>query len=188
MEEEQRENFFTELLKFAFVALCIVVPIRLFILQPFIVSGQSMVPTFQNSQYLFVDELSYYFETPQRGDVIVFHYPKDTSQFFIKRIIGLPGETLHISDTGVTIQKPGSASTTDITIADSYIVNHGNGGEQTYTVPLGEYFVMGDNRPESSDSRVWGFLPKKDIVGRVLLRLLPVSVAALFPGAITLPQ
>jgi len=185
MEEEKRENFFTELLKFAFVALCIVVPIRLFVAQPFIVSGESMVPTFQNGQYLIVDELSYHFASPKRGDVIVFRYPRDTSQFFIKRIIGLPGETVHITDTGVTIDTKAGTSET---VPDSYIVNHGNGGAQTYTVPEGDYFVMGDNRPESSDSRVWGFLPKNDIVGRVFLRLLPLQTIAAFPGEVTLPQ
>ncbi len=185
MEEEKRENFFTELLKFAFVALCVVVPVRLFVAQPFIVSGESMVPTFQNGQYLIVDEFSYHFEQPHRGDVIVFRYPRDTSQFFIKRIIGLPGETVHISETGVTIDKKDNSV---LTIPDSYVANHGNGGDQTYTVPDGDYFVMGDNRPESSDSRVWGYLPKNDIVGRVFLRLLPLPSIATFPGKVALPQ
>ena len=185
MEEEKRENFFTELLKFAFVALCVVVPVRLFVAQPFIVSGESMVPTFQNSQYLIIDELSYHFDAVQRGDVVVFRYPRDTSQFFIKRIVGLPGETVHILDSSVEITKKDGSK---LSIPDTYITNHGNGGDQTYTVPQGNYFVMGDNRPESSDSRVWGFLPKADIVGRVFLRLLPLTSIATLPGKITLPQ
>ena len=185
MEEEKRENFFTELLKFAFVALCIVIPVRLFVAQPFIVSGESMVPTFQNGQYLIIDEISYHFKTVQRGDVVVFRYPRDTSQFFIKRIVGLPGEVVHISESGVDITKKDGSM---VSIPDTYVTNHGNGGNQTYTVPVGDYFVMGDNRPESSDSRVWGFLPKADIVGRVFLRLLPLPSVEPFPGKITLPQ
>ncbi|MDZ4226125.1 MAG: signal peptidase I, partial [Patescibacteria group bacterium] len=96
MPEEQRENIFTELLKFALVAVIIVVPVRLFIAQPFIVSGASMEPTFDNGEYLIVDELTYRFDEPKRGDVIIFIYPKDPSQYFIKRVIGLPTETVHI--------------------------------------------------------------------------------------------
>ncbi len=185
MPQEHSENFFTELLKFALLALCIVVPVRLFVAQPFIVSGESMVPTFQNSQYLIVDELTYHFASPHRGDVIVFRYPKDTTQFFIKRIIGLPGEVVHISDSGIAVTKTdGSQAQLD----ESYVANHGNGGSRDYTVPPGDYFVMGDNRPESSDSRSWGFLPRTNIVGRAFLRLLPFQSASIFPGSANEPQ
>ena len=185
MPEEKRENFFTELLKFALVAVIIVLPIRLFVAQPFIVSGISMVPTFQDAQYLIIDEATYHFEAPKRGDVIVFRYPKDPSEFFIKRIIGLPGETVHITDSGISVTK---ADGTTEQLDESYVVNQGNGGDQTYTVPLGQYFVMGDNRPESSDSRVWGFVPRGNFVGRVFLRLLPIQTASIFPGHATEPQ
>jgi signal peptidase I len=185
MQEEKRENFFTELLKFALVALVIVVPVRLFVAQPFIVSGISMVPTFEDAQYLIIDEATYHFNAPKRGDVVVFRYPKDPSQFFIKRIIGLPGEVVHINDTGVSITK---ADGTSEQLDESHIVNRGNGPDQTYTVSEGTYFVMGDNRPESSDSRTWGLLPRKNIVGRVFMRLLPIQSAALFPGYIAEPQ
>lgn len=185
MHEEKSENFFTELLKFGIVAVIIVIPVRLFVAQPFIVSGISMVPTFEDAQYLIIDELTYHFQQPKRGDVVVFRYPKDPSQFFIKRIIGLPGETVNISPSGVSITKAdGSTQQVD----ESYVVNRGNGGEQTYTVPAGSYFVMGDNRPESSDSRAWGFVPRADLVGRVFVRLLPVQTAALFPGFKAEPQ
>jgi signal peptidase I len=184
MPQEKRENFFTELLKFVLVAAIIVVPLRLFVAQPFIVSGQSMDPTFANGQYLIVDELSYHFEAPQRGEVIIFRYPKDPSQFFIKRIIGLPGETVMIRNGQVEIKK---VDGTVVTLDESYVVNLGNGGDATYPIPAGEYFVMGDNRPESSDSRSWGLLPRQNIVGRAFLRLLPVQTIGLFPGA-TQPQ
>lgn len=185
MPEVHRENFFTELLKFALLALVIVIPVRLFVAQPFIVSGESMVPTFLNGQYLIVDELTYHFEPPKRGDVIVFRYPRDTSQFFIKRIIGLPGEVVHISDSGITATKPDGSV---VTLDESYVVNVGNGGSRDYTVPADSYFVMGDNRPESSDSRSWGFLPRSDIVGRAFARLLPLSNLSMFPGSATEPQ
>jgi signal peptidase I len=185
MPQENRENFFTELLKFAALALLIVIPVRLFVAQPFIVSGESMVPTFQNGQYLIVDELTYHFESPARGEVIVFRYPKDPSQFFIKRIIGLPGETVHIADSGISVTKPDG---TTEQLDESYVVNLGNGGSRDYTVPSGDYFVMGDNRPESSDSRSWGFLPRGNIVGRAFLRLLPFSNFGIFPGSATEPQ
>lgn len=185
MQEENRENFFTELLKFGIIALVIVIPVRLFIAQPFIVSGISMVPTFEDAQYLIIDELTYRFAQPHRGDVVIFRYPRDPSQFFIKRIIGLPGETVHISPSGISVTKPdGTVEQLD----ESYVVNKGNGGDQTYTIPLGSYFVLGDNRPASSDSRAWGFVPREDIVGRAFLRLLPIQSAALFPGFKTEPQ
>ena len=180
MQEVRRSDFFTELLKFAALALVVVVPVRLFIAQPFIVSGASMYPTFQNGQYLIIDELSYRFTPPVYGDVIVFHYPKDTSQFFIKRIIGLPGDTVQIKNGSVYILRGGQGQK----LAEPYVVNQGNGADSTITLNTDEYFVMGDNRPESSDSRVWGILPKKDIVGHVLLRLLPVTEANVDPGSL----
>lgn len=185
MPKEKSENFFTELLKFALIALVVVIPVRLFIAQPFIVSGASMVPTFLNGQYLIVDELSYRFESPKRGDVIIFRYPKDTSQFFIKRIVGLPGETVIVAGDTVSVQKTNGET---LMLDESYVVNQGNGANHTYTVPENEYFVLGDNRPESSDSRTWGFVPSKNIVGRAFLRLLPVQTMNIFPGSVVHPQ
>ena len=181
MPQERSENFFTELLKFILVAAVIVVPLRLFVAQPFIVSGASMEPTFQNGQYLIVDELSYHFAAPQRGDVIIFRYPKDPTEYFIKRIIGLPGETVLIRNGQVEVQ---SASTTTV-LTEHYVKNLGNGGDATYVIPEGQYFVMGDNRPESSDSRTWGLLPRQNIVGRAFLRLLPISTLSIFPGSLS---
>lgn len=179
MPAERSENFFTELLKFIVIAALIVFPIRFFVAQPFIVSGQSMDPTFANGQYLIVDELTYHIDQPQRGDVIIFRYPKNPSEFFIKRIIGLPGETVSIHNNTVAVQ---NASGTAL-LSEPYVVNQGDGPDATYTVPDGQYFVMGDNRPESSDSRVWGFVPRQNIVGRALVRLLPIQFASILPGS-----
>lgn len=180
MPEEKSENFFTELLKFVLIAALIVVPVRIFVAQPFIVSGASMVPTFENGQYLIVDELTYHFSAPKRGDVIVFKYPRNPSEFYIKRIIGLPDETVYIQNGQISIKK---ADGSTLMLDEPYVINKGNGSDQTYAVGKDEYFVMGDNRPESSDSRSWGMMPKEDLVGRAFLRLLPFQNISVFPGA-----
>jgi signal peptidase I len=180
MHEEKRGDFFTELLKFAALAAIIVFPVRFFVAQPFVVSGASMNPTFANGQYLIVDELTYHFASPQRGDVIVFRYPKDPTQFFIKRIIGLPGETVQIKNGQVYIQKDNGDPQP---LNEPYVVNQGNGQDMTRALGPDEYFVMGDNRPESSDSRTWGILPRNEIIGHVFLRLLPINTANVLPGS-----
>lgn len=180
MPEAQKDTFFTELLKFALIAAVIVIPIRMFVAQPFIVSGASMDPTFATGQYLIIDELSYHFEEPKRGEIVIFRYPKDPSQFFIKRVIGLPGETVHIQNNQVSITE---ASGIEINLVESYVKNIGNGNTLTKKLGEDEYFVMGDNRPESSDSRTWGILPKENIVGRAFLRLLPFDKLGIFPGS-----
>ena len=177
----KKSDFIWETVKFAIFALVIVLPIRIYIAQPFIVSGSSMDPTFDNGHYLIVDQLSYRFEKPKRGEVIVFKYPNDPSKFFIKRIIGLPGEKVEIINGEVYIR--GASGTEGIKLSEPYI----EASRQKYdnwNVPLGpdEYFVMGDNRIASSDSRVWGALKEKFIVGRALVRLLPITQASVFPG------
>jgi signal peptidase I len=180
MPTEKRDNFFTELLKFALIAIVIVIPIRLFVAKPFIVSGASMEPTFDNGQYLIVDELSYRLSNPSRDDVVIFKYPKDPSQYFIKRIIGLPGETVHIHSGVVSVTRTDG---TTVTLTEPYIVHQGNGADMDVSLGNDQYFVMGDNRPESSDSRIWGILPRENMVGRAFLRLLPINSASLFPGS-----
>ena len=173
-------GFLTELLKFALLAFVIVLPIRLFIAQPFIVSGASMETTFFTNQYLIVDQLTYHFEEPKRGDVIVFRYPKDPSKFFIKRIIGIPGDTVTVDGTTVTLAT--DTHPEGVTLDEPYIHAMNNPSTLSETLGDGEYFVMGDNRDESSDSRIWGILPRDNIVGRAFLRLFPVSTASVLPG------
>ena len=170
---------FWELVRFALIAIAVVIPIRVFIAQPFIVSGSSMVPTFQNGQYLIVDELTYRFENPSRGDVIIFRYPNDPSKFFIKRIIGLPNETVDIKGGEVTIKN--TEHPDGFKLEQPYVQNHSNDVFH-FNVKSNEYFVMGDNRPASSDSRYWGAVPKDLLVGRAFIRLLPVNKAAILPG------
>jgi signal peptidase I len=157
----------------------VVIPIRVFIISPFIVEGASMHPTFEHLDYLVVDELIYYFTEPARGDVVVFRYPSDPSTFYIKRVIGLPGETVSINHGVVTITTPAGET---LTLHEPYLVNEDATYTKSTTLHDDQYFVMGDNRPNSSDSRVWGPLPGKNIIGRVDLRLLPVAHAGFFPG------
>ena len=174
-----------EIFTLVILAVLIVVPVRVFIAQPFVVEGLSMYPTFKDKDYLIIDEVSYRFSNPSRGDVIVFRYPGNPSVFYIKRIIGLPGETISIDHGIVTVTHVNGEKTT---LAEPYVVDE----DATYTLDaiLGneQYFVMGDNRPKSSDSRVWGPLPKEDIIGRAYLRVYPVAHAGILPGEAALPQ
>jgi len=170
-------SFIWEIIKIVIIALAIVVPIRYFLFQPFFVKGESMEPNFQNGDYLIVDELSYRLREPERGEVIVFKYPRNISQRYIKRIIGLPGEAVEIKDGKVTVYQKNS----EIKVLDesnylpAYFQTSGN---LRINLNENEYFVLGDNRSSSSDSRIWGSLPKEDIIGRVLIRAWPAAAIA----------
>lgn len=174
-----------ELLIFIALAAAIVLPIRIFLAQPFRVDGQSMAPTFENGDYLIVDEISYRFSPPKRGDVVVFRFPGNTSVFYIKRIIGLPGEKVHISNGIVTVTKTDG---TELVLEEPYVEAEDASYSPDKNLGPGQYYVLGDNRANSSDSRVWGVLPEEDIMGTPLVRLLPVSETAWDPGDYPLPQ
>lgn len=162
------------------IAMIISLPIRFFIAEPFVVKGASMDPTFSTGQFLIVDRVSYRFESPKRGEVIVFRYPNSPSVYYIKRIIGLPGEKIEIKNGKVTITDKDS---NQLNLTEPYIESYhaSNDSEQTTLGPT-EYFVMGDNRAESSDSRMWGPLDEHFIVGRPIFRLFPLSTISIFPG------
>lgn len=164
-----------DIMKVLLVSLAIVLPIRYFLVQPFIVRGASMEPAFEDSEYLIVDELSYYLRAPQRGEVVVFRYPRDPSQFFIKRIMGLPGEEIDIKNGRVTIVNAEHPS--GFVVDEPYLDPPNRPTYPDVHRKLGsdEYFVLGDNRDFSSDSRIWGVLPKKLLTGRTLLRVWPPS-------------
>lgn len=175
MEIKRILSSFLEIAVLVVIALAIVIPVRTFVFQPFIVNGASMEPSFYSGDYLIVDEFTYNFiEEPQRGDVIVFDYPLNPNFKYIKRIIGLPGETISIKDGAITIK---TVEGEDIVLDEAKYLNDDLKKEWVYSNSLGEqtlgeneYFVMGDNRNGSSDSRKWGTLPKKNIDGKVLFR------------------
>jgi signal peptidase I len=191
-------RFGAELIRTALVVSILAIAIRTFAVQPFVVEGSSMFPRFETNDFLIVDKISYRFHTPERGDIIVFKYPYDLATNYVKRVIGLPGETVKIQDgkviiinvahpDGFTIDEPylseGNTTTLSVTSATNQFV-----------VPDGKYFVLGDNRRASSDSREWGFLPKEDIIGRVFVQAYPfnraswVSHASYSPDSETAPQ
>jgi len=179
LKKSKKEETWWDVLKFALITLIIIVPIRLYIAQPFIVSGDSMFPTFHNGEYLVVDELSYNLRSPKRGEVIIFRFPEDPSKYFIKRIIGLPGETVTVSGGKVYVT---SADGEKSLISEPYLTTATNKSSVT---PLAkdQYFAMGDNRLVSYDSRYWGPLDIKYIRGRAYLRLFPLTGISYLPGA-----
>ncbi|MEK7157599.1 MAG: signal peptidase I [Patescibacteria group bacterium] len=177
----KKENFFKEIFKFALLAAIIVLPIRIFIAQPFVVSGASMDPTFESGQYLIVDQISYRFGSPKRGDVIIFRYPLDKKKFFIKRIIGLPSETVDLQNGQISITNKDGAKA--LVTEESYISSRAsNDSRSSVILKNNEYFVLGDNRTESSDSRFWGAVESSLIIGRPFISLFPISKISLLPG------
>jgi len=168
-----------EIVQVVIISLIIVFLVRSYVIQPFLVKGASMEPTFQDGNYLVIDEVSYRLHQPKRGDVVVFKYPRDPKQYFIKRIVGLPNERVEIKNKKVTIYN--GEFPNGLKLDEKYLPSDDttNGNITTQLGPE-EYFVLGDNRPFSSDSRYWGFLPKDLIVGRVWLRAWPPNELSAF--------
>ena len=167
---------FLEVVEALVIAVVAVFLVRNFIAQPFLVSGSSMEPSFLNGNYLLVDELTYRFREPQRGEVVVFRYPLDRRAFYIKRIIGLPGERVVIENGEVSIM----TSDGKTVLRESYIPGVNTRGQLDTTLDGQEYFVMGDNRNFSFDSRSWGALSGEDIIGVARLRLWPINEVMAF--------
>lgn len=162
------------------LSLAIVLPIRYFIVQPFLVRGESMVPSFHNFDYLFVERVSYYLREPARGEVIVFRFPRNERDYYIKRVIGLPGEEVRIEGGRVEVTTLGGKT---LLLEEPYLsLNTYTQGEADVRLGPGEYYVLGDNRNASFDSRRWGVLPAEDIIGRVLARIWPPAKAKAFWG------
>jgi len=166
--------FVWEVVKIVIISLCIVVPIRYFLFQPFFVKGMSMEPSFDDGQYLIVDEITPRFEGYKRGEVIVFKFPQNPSQYYIKRIIGLPGETIEFSGDKISIVSQEDRK--EIILDEKeYLPTVSNYQNLKIDLKSNEYFVLGDNRDASADSRRWGTLSSKYIVGRVWLRAWPFN-------------
>lgn len=175
-------DYIFELIKVVLVSLVIIIPIRYFLIQPFYVKGASMEPNFFDHEYLIIDEISYRFNDPKRGDIIVFRYPRNPQEYFIKRIIGLPGEKIQIKGSDVYMHGSNGRE---------YVLEEGYLKPETKTfsltedvIELGddEYFVLGDNRTSSKDSRSFGAVNKSFIVGKVMIRGWPLDRVEVFQG------
>lgn len=179
------KQFIKEIIIFVIIAFGIVLPFRMFIAEPYIVSGPSMDPTFATGHYLIVDKISYKIGNPERNSVVVFSFPEsakipnEKGKNLIKRIIGLPGDT--VTEVGDTVTITNKDNPDGVTLDQSY-VTHKLPASFIVTLKEDEYFVMGDNRVESYDSRGWGVLPRKNIIGRPLFRLWPLSKISFLPG------
>jgi len=163
---KQRSHLAREIVETIALTLIIFLVIR-FAIQSYRVSGVSMQPGLQTNEYVLVNKIAYLFHPPERGDVIVFHFPLDTSQDFIKRVIGLPGDTITYNSSMVQVD--------GVVLNEPYISQASNPDAKTIKVPANDFFVMGDNRPASDDSRDWGFVPKEDLVGKAVLVYWPFS-------------
>ncbi|HOF50154.1 MAG TPA: signal peptidase I [Candidatus Colwellbacteria bacterium] len=158
-----------EFLEVAAIAIIIACAFK-FLAQPFLVQGASMEPNFDDGDFLLVDEISYRFKEPERGDVIVFHAPTEEKQYYIKRIIGLPGETIVVEDGEVFIN--------GVELEEEYLpqgMSTRTLQQNEFTLGANQFFVLGDNRIMSFDSRNWGPLDREEIVGVVQLRLWPLQ-------------
>lgn len=154
--------------------------IRSFLFQPFVVDGQSMEPNFINEEYIIVNRLTYRLGDPKRGDVVVFQAPNNPQYDYIKRIIGLPNEKIKIKDQKIYINGQQIEESYLDENAQTYLENKKN---FTLEVELGdnEYFVLGDNRNHSSDSREWGTLPKNNIIGKAWVSVYPWNIFGFIP-------
>jgi signal peptidase I len=178
-------SFTFELIKIVVISLVIIIPVRYFLIQPFYVKGASMEPNFYDHEYLIIDEITYRFQEPQRGDIIVFRYPRNPQEYFIKRIIGLPNEEIKIKDDQVVIYN--ETNPDGVALEETYLdegVKTYSMTEDTINLEENEYYVLGDNRNSSKDSRSFGPVNRSFITGRVILRGWPLSRINLFESPV----
>lgn len=165
--------FILEVLQIIIISSAIIIPIRYFLIQPFYVKGASMEPNFYDQEYLIIDELSFRMRGPFRGETVVFRYPKDLSDFFIKRVIGLPGETVEVNNGNVIVYNDENPN--GVQLEEKYLEGEQTFGKKRVTLGADEYYVMGDNRDQSLDSRSFGPIKENHLIGRVWVRGLPFS-------------
>ncbi|HPI67433.1 MAG TPA: signal peptidase I [bacterium] len=185
-KEKAKENFkifLWETIKIVIVALIIILPLRYYVVQPFYVKGASMEPNFYDHEYLIINEISYRFNEPARGDIVVFKYPQNIKEYYIKRIIGLPGERIVIKDGQVNIfnQQHPAGKTLSETYLESGVETW---GDIDVTLGVDEYYVLGDNRTSSKDSRIFGPVARQFIVGKTWVRGWPFNRLAVFKNPI----
>ncbi len=172
-------TFVVEIVQIAALALAIILPVRYFLVQPFVVAGVSMEPNFEDGEYLIIDELSFHFRQPERGEIVVFHPPSgEEKQFYIKRMIGLPGEEVEVNDGKITIYNADNPN--GFVLTEDYIDDY-TPGRDSETLGEDEYYLMGDNRDASFDSRAFGPVPEENLIGRVWIRGLPLEKIGSFP-------
>lgn len=171
--------FFVEFFKLALFAVVTIFLVRYFLFKPFYVRGASMEPNFFDKEYLIIDEISYRLRSPNRGEIVVFHYPQNRGEYFLKRIIGLPGERIKTKDGAVIIYSdvhPGG-----LVLSEDYLpAGIKNSPDVSFNLGPDQYFVLGDNRNSSFDSRFFGPVNGKELIGRVWLRGWPFNRAKIF--------
>lgn len=169
-----------ELFLILVISLAIVLPVRFFLIQPFFVKGSSMEPNFEDGEYLIVNEIVYRLGQPERGEVIVFKWPSDPRQYYIKRIVGLPGEKIEIKDGLVKIYNKKNPQGFLLDESSYLSPTQRTPGEYETTLGQDDYLVLGDNRVASFDSRRWGPLSEEYIIGKAWLRIWPIARAEVF--------
>ncbi len=157
------------------VALILTLILRTYVIQAFKIPSGSMIPTLKVGDKLFVNKYVYRFEEPQRGDIIVFKFPSDPKKDFIKRLVAKPGDTIEIREGHLVVN--GETQEASTPFAQFYYYNHGPYGDpgQKIIVPPDSYYVLGDNSANSTDSRFWGFVPKKNLLGKAIFRWWPAN-------------
>ena len=169
--------FIAEIVQIAVLALAIILPVRYFLIQPFVVKGASMEPNFYDSEYLIIDELSFRFRNPERGEIVVFRPPQRDDQYYIKRVIGLPGETVEVRNCVITVYNEEYPN--GFALKESYIREITEGRDRR-TLAADEYYLLGDNRDASLDSRYFGAVNIDEFIGRVWVRGLPFDRVSTF--------
>jgi len=172
-------SFIFEIIKTVIISLAIILPIRYFVIQPFYVKGASMEPNFYEKDYLIINEFLYRFKKPERGDIIVFKNPKNQTEYFIKRIIGLPFEKVKIYDKNVYIYNEENPE--GVIIGEDYLNEEAvTNGNDIVELDEFEYYVLGDNRSKSLDSRVFGPVKESLMIGKVWVRGWPLERMSYF--------
>lgn len=185
IEHKKQEPLWRELIKIAVVVGLAILLVRFFVFKPFYVKGASMEPAYYDHEYLIIDEITYRFNEPVRGDVVVFRPPVNTNDYYIKRVIGLPGETVKVINGDVVIFN--NENPQGFKLDESSYLVHRATQEESIVLKLGEneYFVLGDNRPVSSDSRRFGAVDRSAIVGRTYLRGWPLTRLGIVKSTVT---